>query len=71
MTTLTTPADRRIAREVRAEKKAREHQRIRADLETLIERVRDSDLPDRDVALGHLGQARGWLRVRDEHRGAA
>lgn len=64
---LVTDNDRRIARQVRAEKKAREEQRIRADLETLIERVRDSDIPDRDVALGHLGQARNWLRVREEN----
>lgn len=58
----------RIAREVRAEKQAREEQRIRADLDALIERVRDSDLPDKGYALPLLGQARNWLRVREEHK---
>lgn len=63
-----TDIDRKYAQQVRGEKKAREEQRIRTDLETLTERVRDSDIPDRDVALGHLGKARGWLRVREEHQ---
>ena len=48
-------------------KRQREEQRIREDLDTLIERIRDSELPDKGYALPLLGQTRNWLRVRDEH----
>lgn len=49
---------------IAAEKREREEKRIRADLDALIERVQDSEMPDRADALGHLGQARNWLLPR-------
>lgn len=57
----------RLAQEARARVRAREEQRIRDDLATLTERVRDSELPDRDMVIGHLGQAARWARRRQEH----